>query len=238
MGKCNLRRCNYGFYSALTLCCQDSGWPLVAIGVNCLWFPSGSAGNQEVCKRLGNCIVCVIVERWKSISVIENVLKRNMRPSLNSIAFTNNFSRRQRLTIKLSESIADEHRSVHTRNSGPARNTFLSNGLRVSRWFVWFCSGWLIPRPSPMQRSVFLLCAWNLHFWTGLSEESEWLIPYTQHPSMTHIGLHNKRPKEEKGKKQVGADHPPSLYQKAFLVIKAWSLYWTCSNWLGAKHLF
>ena len=41
---------------------------------------------------------------------MENVLKRNMRPSLTSFAFTNNFSWRQRLTIKLS--IADEHRCV------------------------------------------------------------------------------------------------------------------------------
>lgn len=35
-----------------------------------------------------------------------------MRSSLNSIAFTNNFSWRQRLVIKLSESIADAHRCV------------------------------------------------------------------------------------------------------------------------------
>lgn len=48
------------------------------------------------------------MEKWKSINVMENVLKRNMRPSRNSIAFTNNFSWRQRLAIKLSESIADE----------------------------------------------------------------------------------------------------------------------------------
>lgn len=96
------------------------------------------------------------------------------------------------------------------RNSGPQEIRFSATGLCVSRWFVWFCLGWLVPRPFPMQRSVFLLGDWSLYV-TGLSEESKWLIPYTQHPSTAHICLHTKRAEEEKGYKKVRGDHPPSI---------------------------
>lgn len=59
------------------------------------------------------------------------------------------------------------------------------------------------------------------------------------HSAALHIThcLHTKRAGEEKGQKKVRGDHPPSLYLRPFLVIKAWSLYWTWSNCLGAKHL-
>lgn len=123
---------------------------------------------------------------------------------------------------------------VWKRNSESQETHFSATGLWVSRWFVWFCLGWLVPRPFPTQRSVFLLRDWSLYV-TGLWGKQMTHPIHSAPLHSTHMPSHQESWRRERIEER--GDHPPSLYRKPFWVIKAWFLYWTCSNSLGAKHL-
>jgi len=156
---------------------------------------------------------------------MENVLKKNKRPSLISVALTNNFSWRQRLTIKLSESVADERRCVQ-----------VNKELET-------CQKYISPQQTPCMHMIRVVLL-SLVGSQAISNATVWFSSLRlksaqnraqQGKQMTHpldsAPLHDRNactprePMKRKGKKKVEGDHPLSLYQKAFLVIKAWSLY-------------
>lgn len=97
------------------------------------------------------------------------------------------------------------------RNLGSQETHFPATEFWVPRWFVWLCLGWLVPRPSPMKRSVFFLHDWSLYV-TGLSDESRWVTPYTQQHSTSHIAFTPRELEKRKDRRKSGeTTHPLSI---------------------------
>lgn len=117
----------------------------------------------------------------------------------------------QRLAVKLPELIPDEQRCVWVKKELWSQEIhFSATGLHVSGWFVWFCLGWLVPRPFPVQRSVFLLRDWSWYVAGSVRKANDSSRTLSTPPQ--HTCLHTKRAEEENEQKKVRGDHPPSLY--------------------------
>lgn len=167
----------------------------------------------------------------------ENVCKRNTRLSLNSAAFTNIY-----LFFFPEAKACDKTPIVNSwcvcvkKELGISRNTFPCNWV-LSTQMICVVVLRLVGSQAVSNAKVCVFSPWL----KPVCNRAQWWkqMSHPVHSAALHIThcLHTKRAGEEKGQKKVRGDHPPSLYLRPFLVIKAWSLYWTCSNCLGAKHL-
>lgn len=130
------------------------------------------------------------------------------------------FSWRQRFTIKLPESLAGEHQYVQVNKELGTCKKYISQQWALCIQMTCVVLLRLVGSQAISNaRSVFLLCAWICTEQGSERRGNDSSLMLSIYP--WHTYAFTPRESSEKGKMKVRGDSPPSIYQKAFLVIKA-----------------